>query len=146
MRPTWFNDSIPLDQLIAPMVLFFQNNGITTIQSCEGGGGTHLYGKPTITFKARTLKEIDRMNKLLHKNELDTSLEIGLMTGFFADVKGWGRYGLAQWIWTTEGGDGKNYFKETVYDRVIDLVNMNEIKDITRDFVQWIAEGYPTIG
>lgn len=143
MRPKWFRDSIPLDPLIAPMVLFFQQNGIETIQSCEGGEG-HLYGKPTITFVASTLKEIDRVAMLLKKNELDTSLEVGLMTGFFS-VKHGMRYGQAHWIWTTENGDG-NHYKREVYDRVVKLVDMKKIKDITRDHAEWIASGYPTIG
>ena len=77
MRPDWFKDSIPLDTLIAPMVLFFQNNGIKTICSCQGGEG-HLHGKPTICFQAPSLDYITWVYDLLKRNELDTSLVIGL--------------------------------------------------------------------
>lgn len=144
MRPTWFQDSIPLDPLIAPMVLFFQDHGIKTSQSCQGGGGTHLFGKPTITFRATTLKEIDRVARLLKSYELDTSLEVGLMTGFFSQV--WEkRYGRAQWIWTDETGNVPNPYQEFVYDRVIKLVDMKEIKSITMDHDKWVIAGRPML-
>jgi len=124
----WFKDCIPLDPLIAPMVLFFNKNGITTTQSCQGGKG-HLYGCPTINFRARTLKEIDRVCNLLRDNDLDTSLEIGLMTGYFTrhDDGSEGRNphwgGQAKWIWNGE--------KKRIYNRVIKLVDMKEIACIT---------------
>jgi hypothetical protein len=148
MKPNWFHDTIPLDRWIAPMVLFFQNNGITTLQSCDGSSRYHLYGRPTITFQATKLKEIDKVAKLLKDNELDMSLEIGLMTGFFAPKIGIGikgkRYGQAQWIWTKEGK--LNHYKEFVYNRVIKLVSMKEIQNITMDLDEWKQQGYKKIG
>lgn len=133
MKPEWFKDSIPLDPLIAPMVLFFQNNGIKTTQSCEGGVD-HLYGRPTINFWASSMDYIEWVAELLKKNQLDTSLQVGLMAGFFSKkaqseghINGW--YGLAQWVWGR--GDG-NFYVEEIYPRVIELVDMKVIKSITQ--------------
>jgi len=150
MKPAWFKDSIPLDPLIAPMVLFFQNHGIKTTQSCQGVGkgrmkSGHLYGRPTINFEASSTQFIKRVANLLRKHELDNGMQVGLMTGFFADKsatknKPW--YGQAQWIWTDEGDD---YYKLEVYSRVIHLVDMTEIQSITRDHNEWVRAGRPEL-
>lgn len=139
MKPNWFRDTIPLDPLIAPMVLFFRNNGIITINSCEGGIN-HLYGRPTIGFEASSLDDIDKVYSILHSNDLDTSLEIGLMTGYFSSKYG-GRYGKASWLWN---GEEEPLFKELVYDRVIQLVDMNNIEYITHDLDKWRQMGRPS--
>jgi len=140
MRPDWFKASIPLDPLIAPMVLFFQENGIRTISSCQGVHG-HLYGLPTVSFQASTVRDIELVDRLLHENDLDTSLEIGLMIGYFARHRD-GPYGQARWLWA----NGDNSYKTLVYDRVIKMVSMDKIKDIVMEHDEWVAAGYPRIG
>lgn len=138
MKPTWFKDSIPLDPLIAPMVLLFQNNGIKTWASCEGGPG-HLWGKPTITFHATKIKDIDRVVVLLEKNGLDFGSEVGLMRGFFTQKPEFKRgYGLVQWIWDD--------YKSRIHDQVIEMVSVKEIQNITMNHEKWVRAGRPTLG
>ena len=145
MRPDWFHDSIPLDPLIAPLVLFFRNNRINTVQSCQGKmisspSSDHLYGCPTISFEADSLNYISWVSSLLARNNLDNSLEVGLNTGFFShkigSMSGW--YGRAQWIWTET-------YKEAVYDRVIKLVDMSSIESIVGDIDEWMKNSRPVL-
>jgi hypothetical protein len=139
VKPKWFGDSLPLDPLIAPMVLFLQNNGVVTTQSCQGGKG-HLWGRPTISFQASSKKYITEVSALLRDNGLDISAEVGLVTGYFADkypeTRGW--YGQVQWIWEDEGYN----YKDVIYRQVIKLVDMKKIKPITAKNAGWVNLEY----
>lgn len=140
MRPKWFNDTIPLDPYIAPLVFFLTQNGIRTTNSCQGGS-VHLYGNPTIGFVATSTKEIERVYKLLVDNNLDTSVEVGLITGFFGKTivakKDW--YGQVSWLW-------RGHFKKHVYTPATKLVPMEEVNAITMELSKWRKAGYPAIG
>lgn len=136
-EPKWFRDTIPLDTLIAPMVLFLQNNGITTTESCEGGDyEVHLYGRPTVRFEASNMQHIERVAALLKQNELDIGSMVGLNSGFFSQKDG--QFGLVQWIW-------KDSYKEEIYPRILKLVDMKEVESITYDHEEWVKSGYPSI-
>lgn len=140
MKPKWFRDSIPLDPLIAPMVLFFQDHGIKTLESCQGGDKKyHLYGRPTIRFAANSLKDVEDVTSLLTNNYIETGSMVGLIvaSSFFGGKDG--AFGLAEWVWS-------NHYKEKVYERVIKLVDMKQIESITRDHREWKKAGYPSIG
>lgn len=131
----WFRDGIPLDPLIAPMVFFLNDHGVKTTNSCQGGY-KHLEGRPSIMFQASSRQEIVRVYKLLKKYELDRSVEVGLITGFFgchmaSNKSPW--YGKVAWLWGVSDGD---VYKKIVYPAVLKLVKMDEAMIATSEYLK----------